>query len=47
MHREAVKVVYLMGADDISAEDIPEGAFVIYQVPTDALWMCGYVWIGG
>lgn len=26
------KVVYLLGSDDYSEEDVPEGAFVIYQV---------------
>lgn len=24
--------VYLLGADDFAEEDIPEGAFVVYQV---------------
>ena len=33
------EVVYLLGADSgaISKEDLPEGAFVIYQVVLDAL----------
>jgi NADH dehydrogenase (ubiquinone) Fe-S protein 1 len=26
------KVVFLLGADDYQAEDVPEGAFVVYQV---------------
>jgi NADH dehydrogenase (ubiquinone) Fe-S protein 1 len=26
------KVVYLLGADDYKEEDVPAGAFVIYQV---------------
>jgi hypothetical protein len=32
------KVVFLFGADDYQAEDVPEGAFVVYQVSYQGLF---------